>query len=225
MEPNLKLLLEDVLKQVCDDIEHSHDEILARFNSHSSVVDWHIFEFAMEEQKRNDYVSNLESAAVAFNTSFDEWKPQVEDLIHSVKLELTKLNTYFNREAEDSSNSKPGLTISSRWQITPTLDLALMALMGTTSTILTRIVGSGSFLLKPMIQSRVRCSRSTLPQISLLGLSRALLGMCCSRIAHTLVITLEVLRAGYLSSIFSNLMVITPNSGNLTVRTILICMQ
>jgi hypothetical protein len=35
-------------------------------------------------------------------------------LIHSVKLELMKLNTYFNQEDKDSSNSKPGvLTIVS----------------------------------------------------------------------------------------------------------------
>jgi hypothetical protein len=62
VEPNLKMLLEDVLKRVHDDIQHSHDEILARFDAHTVIVDRRISEFAVEEQKRDDHVSNLESA-------------------------------------------------------------------------------------------------------------------------------------------------------------------
>jgi hypothetical protein len=44
-----------------------------------------------------------------FNSSFTEWKPQVDDSIHFVKLELSKLNSYFNCDAKESSNTKLGV--------------------------------------------------------------------------------------------------------------------
>jgi hypothetical protein len=51
-------------------------------------------------------VTTLESTAANFNVSFTEWKPQVKDSVHSVKLELSKLNSYFNRDAKEASNMK-----------------------------------------------------------------------------------------------------------------------
>jgi hypothetical protein len=90
-------------------IKRSHEEIMAHFYSHTGFVDRCISEFMADEQKRDDRVSALESVTATFNTLFDERKPQVEDSIHSVKLELTKLNTYFNRDAMDSSNMKSGV--------------------------------------------------------------------------------------------------------------------
>jgi hypothetical protein len=103
MKPNLKILLEDLMQQVRDDIKKSQEEFLNRFGSYTNIIDTRISEFAA-----------MESATTTFNSSFDEWKPQVDDSIHSFKLELSKLNTYFNRDAKESSISKAGvLTIES----------------------------------------------------------------------------------------------------------------
>jgi hypothetical protein len=109
MEPNLKILLEDLMQQVRDDIKKSQEELLNCFGSYTNIIDTRISEFAMMEQMRGDRVAALELATATFNSSFDEWKPQVNDLIHSVKLELSKLNTYFNRDAKESSTSKAGV--------------------------------------------------------------------------------------------------------------------
>jgi fructose-bisphosphate aldolase class 1 len=87
MEPNLKKILEDLLKQVRDDIKSSHDGIMAHFDTHTGTVNRRISEIAVEELKRDDRATALEATAANFNTSFVEWKPQVEDSIHSVKLE------------------------------------------------------------------------------------------------------------------------------------------
>jgi hypothetical protein len=44
-----------------------------------------------------------------FNKTFIDWQPDVKADISSVKLELTKLNTFFNREAKDLDPSKEGI--------------------------------------------------------------------------------------------------------------------
>jgi hypothetical protein len=109
MEPNLKMLLEDLMKQVRDEIKQSHEEIMARFDSHTSTVDRRISDFTVEERKCEEHISALEASATTFSTTFNEWKPQVEGSIHSIKLELSKLNTYFLHDAKDSSSTKPGV--------------------------------------------------------------------------------------------------------------------
>jgi hypothetical protein len=109
MEPNLKVLLEDLMKQVRDEIKQSHEEIMAFFDSHISTVNRRISDFTAEEQKREERVSALESSTMTFKAAFNEWKPQVEGSIHSVKLKLSKLNTYFLHDAKDVSSTKPGV--------------------------------------------------------------------------------------------------------------------
>jgi hypothetical protein len=82
---------------------------LSHFDSHASLIDKCFSDYVVEDQKRDHRISTLESATATSNSSFDERKPQVEDSIHSIKLELTKLNTYFNRDAKDSRALKPGV--------------------------------------------------------------------------------------------------------------------
>jgi hypothetical protein len=102
------------MHQVCGNIKQSQEEILSCFDSYTSIIDTHISEFAAMEQKHDNRVAALQSTTMTFNSSLNEWKPQVDDSIHSVKLELSKLNTYFNRDAKESSTSKVGvLTIES----------------------------------------------------------------------------------------------------------------
>jgi hypothetical protein len=107
METNLKLLLEDLRKQVHDEIKLSHEEIMGLFDAHTDTIDRRISEFVAEGVRHDDRVATLESIAATFNSSFTEWKPQVEDSTHFIKLELSKLNSYFNYDAKESSNTKP----------------------------------------------------------------------------------------------------------------------
>jgi hypothetical protein len=50
----------------------------------------------------------------AFDKSFEEWKPEVDSSLSAVKFELSKLKTFFDRDAKSSSTPRPGvLPISS----------------------------------------------------------------------------------------------------------------
>jgi hypothetical protein len=48
METNLKLLLEDLMKQVHDEIKLSHEEIMGHFDAHAGTIDMRISEFVAE---------------------------------------------------------------------------------------------------------------------------------------------------------------------------------
>jgi hypothetical protein len=61
------------------------------------------------DQVCNEHITKLESAAAVFDKSSETWKPQVDESLASVKLELTKLNSFFDRDAKQSANSKPGV--------------------------------------------------------------------------------------------------------------------
>jgi hypothetical protein len=79
---------------------------MVRFDTHTGTIDRHIFELTAEELKHDNRISALETMVVTFNASFPNWKPQIKDSIHSVKIELSKLNTNFNRDTKESSNMK-----------------------------------------------------------------------------------------------------------------------
>jgi hypothetical protein len=74
---------------------------------------------------------------------FAAWKPEVDKLLTSVKLKLSKLNSFFDRDAKLSSASKPACYRSSRRSGVVMRDPAPTALMGTTLISATGIVGLG----------------------------------------------------------------------------------
>jgi hypothetical protein len=51
----------------------------------------------------------LESAAAAFDQSFIEWKLEVEASLNSVKLELSKLNSFFARDIKNPKAPQAGV--------------------------------------------------------------------------------------------------------------------
>jgi hypothetical protein len=120
MEPNFKILLDDLMKEVWDEIKLSHDESMASFTSHVNSIDKCFIEMSADEKKHDNRVTTVESAAAVLDVSLTEWKPQVEESFHSICLELSKLNSYFNRDAREASTVKPGvLTIESAPQCPP----------------------------------------------------------------------------------------------------------
>jgi hypothetical protein len=106
MEPNMKILIENLMKQVRDEIKQSWDDITAGFAAHVNTVDKRFTELSTDMKKRDDHISVLETVAASLDISIAEWKPQVEESFHSVCLELSKVNSYFNRDAKESTITK-----------------------------------------------------------------------------------------------------------------------
>jgi hypothetical protein len=144
MEPNLNILLQDLMKQVCEEIvKQSREEIVANFTVHSdpSTSEWKTWRWWTRSV--TGCVTGIESAVMAFDKWFAAWKPEVDKLLTSVKLKLSKLNSFFDRDAKLSSASKPACYRSSRRSGVVMRDPAPTALMGTTLISATGIVGLG----------------------------------------------------------------------------------
>jgi hypothetical protein len=107
MESNLKILLEDLMKQMRDEIKQSCAEIMTGFVAHVGSVDKRFSDLAADEVQRDTRVAAVETVAASIDSSFTVWKPQVEESLHSVRLELSKLNSFFNRDAWESNTTKP----------------------------------------------------------------------------------------------------------------------
>jgi hypothetical protein len=116
MDPNLKLLFEDLLKQVHEEIKEVWEEIKRRFTVHFDSVNQRFTRIVVEEKARDECVAVLEMAAAAFDNSFATWKPEVEASLGSIKLELAKLNLRSRRQGcecvqigRDPSGQRPSV--------------------------------------------------------------------------------------------------------------------
>jgi hypothetical protein len=101
MEPSTKIRVE-LLKQI-------HEEIKDGFTVHTDLVNKHFTERDIIDQARDDHVAALEITAAVMSKSFSEWRPGVDASISSIKLELAKLNIYFNRNAKDPAAPQAGV--------------------------------------------------------------------------------------------------------------------
>jgi hypothetical protein len=112
MDPNVKLLVEEVVKQL-------HAEIKEGFVVHKATFAKCLDEVAAAEHICDARLANLEEAAASSDKVLVEWRPEVDA---SVKLELSKLNSFFAREAKAPTTSQQGLlTVGSA----PTTSLAV----------------------------------------------------------------------------------------------------
>jgi hypothetical protein len=83
MEPNTKMFIEELMKQV-------QDKITEGFATHMEVTTQRLVELAAVDLERADRVAGLEEAAATFSV----WKPEVETTLAYVKLEVSKLNSF-----------------------------------------------------------------------------------------------------------------------------------
>jgi hypothetical protein len=102
MDPNVKLLIEEMAKQL-------RVEIKEGFAVHEASFIKRLDEVVVAEHLRDARLANLEEAAASSDKALTEWRPEVDASIASVKLELSKLNSFFTREAKASSGSKQGI--------------------------------------------------------------------------------------------------------------------
>jgi hypothetical protein len=74
MDPNIKLLAEDLMKQVRLEIKETID----------SMISGRLSELTTMEKQRDERVTVLKSALTKFGKSFSTWKPEVESSLSSV---------------------------------------------------------------------------------------------------------------------------------------------
>jgi hypothetical protein len=82
MEPNMKLMLR------------------AGFAAQEASIAARFAEFSLSGQQREERVAALETATTCFDKVLNDWKLEVDSSIAIVKLELSKLNMFFDREAK-----------------------------------------------------------------------------------------------------------------------------
>jgi hypothetical protein len=105
MEPNTKIWIEELVKKI-------HGEIKEGFATHTNAFNKCFSKLKVMERQRDECATVLEVAATSFDKTFIDRRPSIEVDISSVKLELMKLNTFFNREAKDLGPSKAGVLTS-----------------------------------------------------------------------------------------------------------------
>jgi hypothetical protein len=96
MDLNMKLLIEDLLKQVYNEIKEIREEIKRGFTTHFDSIDQHFIRLSVDEKAHDQRIAAPEMAAAAFDHSFATWKPEVDAPLDSVKLELSKFNIYID---------------------------------------------------------------------------------------------------------------------------------
>jgi hypothetical protein len=89
---------------------------------------------------------------LVFDKAFGEWKPEVNSSLTSIKLELSKLNTFFDRGAKATSTPKPSVLLIGSMVAHPSVNVHSD---GPALTFITEIVGMGVHTPKPMAWSWV----------------------------------------------------------------------
>jgi hypothetical protein len=85
------------------------EEICEGFSMHNATINMQFSEFESAEHQREQRVAALESVASSFNKCLSTWKPEVDASLTFVELELSKLNSFFDREAKSSAMPKCGV--------------------------------------------------------------------------------------------------------------------
>jgi hypothetical protein len=87
------------------------EDICEGFSKHDSIINTGFSEFESSEHQWEKHVVALESAIASFDKCLTEWKSEVDASLTSVKLELSKLNSFFDREAKSSATPKFGVLL------------------------------------------------------------------------------------------------------------------
>jgi hypothetical protein len=118
MELKMKMFIEELMKVVRGELQSMRKDLRDDFTAQESVFNTCITELSTEAQQREEYMVRLEDAAENFDMSFTTWKLEVEASLSTVKLELSKFNSFFTPEGKMMDTSSPGIvsggTASSR---------------------------------------------------------------------------------------------------------------
>jgi hypothetical protein len=159
MEPNTKLLIKELMKKVRGEIQSLQKEMKDGFTeitAHEVAVNTRISELATAVEQREERVALLESTATEIDKMLTVWKPEVESSLSSIRLQLSKLNDYLERDNKPTDTSSPGTFTDGATSSHSSPGSTAAALMGTTSTKFTGIVAMGVCTPIPTTRSRVR---------------------------------------------------------------------
>jgi hypothetical protein len=111
MEPNMKMLIEELMIEVHGEIQSLRNEMkdgFAEITVREVTVNTRISELATAAERREDHVIVLESTATDFDKTLMAWKLEVESSLSSVRLQLSKLNDYLERNTKPADTSSMG---------------------------------------------------------------------------------------------------------------------
>jgi hypothetical protein len=151
MESNIKLMFEELMRG----IQSMCMEMKEGFVVHEAMFTARDAEPALTEQQCKKRIAILESMAVEFSA----WRSEVESLISSVELELSKLNSFFDRDAKSGNSSKPGVLQLESATTPPALHGFTYGPNGHLSKT-SGIVDFGEYFPRSMTQSRVRSAQA-----------------------------------------------------------------
>jgi hypothetical protein len=101
VDPNVKLAIKEFACQIREEIKDGF-----------TVVNTRMSKIEVAGRQRDVRVTALETTMATVDKSLIDWKQEVEASITSFKLELVKLDTFFDSDAKASSNPKPGVLSS-----------------------------------------------------------------------------------------------------------------
>jgi hypothetical protein len=109
MELNTKLFIEELMREVRNEIHSLWTEMQDNFMTQEASINNHATELATTMQQHEERVAVLESAVVDTDKVFTTWKPEVEASFSTIKLELSKFNSFFTHEGKTLDTSSLGI--------------------------------------------------------------------------------------------------------------------
>lgn len=95
MDPNIKLVLDEMSKRFGDEIKHQFDDLDTKLDKRFGDMD--------------ERVQALESSLETATSAFETWKPYVDSAVEDLKLEILKLNKHLDRALRERASTDPGL--------------------------------------------------------------------------------------------------------------------
>jgi hypothetical protein len=109
MEPNTKLFIEELMKEVRNEIHSLRVEMKDNFVAQEVSLNMCFSKLATMTWKQEEHATRLEIAVANADKVLTAWKPEVDSSLSTIKLELTKFNTFFAREGKMLDTSSPGV--------------------------------------------------------------------------------------------------------------------
>jgi hypothetical protein len=109
MEPNTKLFIEELMQEDRNEINSLRTEMQDKFITHEASINNCVTELTTAVQQHEEHVAVLESTASDADKVLTTWKPKVDASLSTIKLKLSKFNSFFTREGKTLDTSSPGV--------------------------------------------------------------------------------------------------------------------
>jgi hypothetical protein len=89
MEPNMELLIEELMKEICGEIQSLHKEMkdgFTKITTNEIATHSRISEIATTAEQREEHVATLEATTAEKDKSFTAWRQEAKSSLSSVRL-------------------------------------------------------------------------------------------------------------------------------------------